>query len=365
MRARFMIYFIFIFQNIGVAQSIQPEVTHSWNSSKNSVNDLIRVLREYDLNHHIQQDYSITEEEYHHLQKIWWNLLKTTNVNGVMHDVNRICGNTIVINLICDLSNNLSWDDHLKKMKNESVMSYSLTLSRFDNPISLKLAHLTLIDLLQSGPKMFENDTFIISEEILSNAEKRMGFEARYRIEKWEKLINQLRINSNTNVAKEINDFFNDIISQQIDDQEDNKYDYWQSPIETLVRGTGDCEDFVMAKYVSLRLVGIPFEEILVSLVHYPKYNDTHAVLLLFPDKEMDPLVLDNVVFEYLGNIKSHILTLSHRMIKHDINPILGFNEEKFVSFRNGMDQKLIGTDPCNEYRQFGIAVRNSNRVLP
>ena len=208
---------------------------------------------------------------------------------------------------------------------------------------------------------------FFITADLVYSVSVKNNYVAEYDnvVIEWEQIINELKILSSTEVVEIINEFFNRTIYQQVDNKEEIEYDYWQSPIETLVKGSGDCEDFVMAKYVSLRLLGIPAEQLLISLIHYPEYNDTHAVLLFFPKVEIDPLVLDNVVFQHLGYMKSHLLTLSHRMIKHNIKPILGFNEEKFISFTNGMNQKVIGTDPCNEYRQFGIAVNNSNRVLP
>lgn len=364
-RSAFVIYIVLIFQVSLLSQSIQHLSNPSLKVCQDSVNYFIYLIRMYDLNHNIQNDYAITKEEYHHLQNVWRELLKTADINAVMKYVNRLCGNTFVVRLLCDLSNNVLWEDHLEKMENNSALGYSLTLSRFDSPYPLSLAHLTLVDLLQHGPKMFDNDTFLITKEILTAAEKRIGPEARLRLIEWEQIINELKTLSSTEVVKIINEFFNRIVHQQVDDKEEIEYDYWQSPIETLVKGSGDCEDFVMAKYVSLRLLGIPAEQLLISLIHYPEYNDTHAVLLFFPKEEEDPLVLDNVVFQHLGYMKSHLLTLSHRMIKHNIKPILGFNEEKFISFTNGMNQKVIGTDPCNEYRQFGIAVINSGRVLP
>ncbi|WP_237707120.1 transglutaminase-like cysteine peptidase [Pseudoalteromonas sp. BSi20652] len=33
--------------------------------------------------------------------------------------------------------------------------------------------------------------------------------------------------------------------------------DYWTTPLETLGRGLGDCEDYAIAKYISLRALGV------------------------------------------------------------------------------------------------------------
>jgi predicted transglutaminase-like cysteine proteinase len=364
-RSTYLFFSILIFQGILLSKSVPFDSTYSIKICQNSVSYFIQLMREYDLNYNVQDGYAITKKEYQHLHNIWQNLIKTREVEIVRRNVNRLFGDTFVIKLICDLSNNTVWESHFRKMKVGSTLEYSLTLSRFDSPLTLELAHMTLVDLLNHGPKMFDKDTFLITEEILTAAEKRMGSEARLRLKEWEQIINELKHHSSAEVIATINEYFNKTVSQEVDDRDEKEYDYWQSPIETLVKGSGDCEDFAMAKYVSLRLLGIPAEQLLIGLVHYPEYNDTHAVLLFFPKDDIDPLVLDNVVYQHLGYMNSHILTLSHRMIKHNITPIIGFNEEKFVSFTNDLNQKLIGTDPCNEYRQFGIAVNNSNRVLP
>lgn len=68
--------------------------------------------------------------------------------------------------------------------------------------------------------------------------------------------------------------------------------DEWQSPLTTLARGFGDCEDYAIAKYFALLRVGIPASH--MRLVVYKG----HAVLTILVGE--DWLVLDNR-FDQIG----------------------------------------------------------------
>lgn len=68
--------------------------------------------------------------------------------------------------------------------------------------------------------------------------------------------------------------------------------DHWASPAEFFDRGAGDCEDFVIAKYLSLRAVGWPDEALRFVAVHDRKNGDDHAILVAFHAGQV--LVLDS-----------------------------------------------------------------------
>lgn len=74
--------------------------------------------------------------------------------------------------------------------------------------------------------------------------------------------------------------------------------DYWASPDEFLSRGAGDCEDFVITKYISLRRLGIPDGRL--RLAHSRIYNREHGriephMVLLYRDTAGREWVLDNL----------------------------------------------------------------------
>lgn len=73
--------------------------------------------------------------------------------------------------------------------------------------------------------------------------------------------------------------------------------DYWSTPVEFFTRG-GDCEDFAIAKYASLRLLGVPEERLRIAIVHDKIKDMPHAILIVYA--ENGPLVLDNQVKDAL-----------------------------------------------------------------
>jgi len=83
------------------------------------------------------------------------------------------------------------------------------------------------------------------------------GENAEKRILAWRKLINDSRSLPVVDQLTQVNDFFN-----QMDFVDDMtlwaKEDYWATPIEFLGMQAGDCEDFTIAKYFTLRVLGVP-----------------------------------------------------------------------------------------------------------
>lgn len=69
------------------------------------------------------------------------------------------------------------------------------------------------------------------------------------------------------------------------------KSDYWATPIEFLSRG-GDCEDFAIAKYTALRMLGVSEDLMRIAIVHDKVKNIPHAVLIVYTEDGV--LILDN-----------------------------------------------------------------------
>jgi predicted transglutaminase-like cysteine proteinase len=68
--------------------------------------------------------------------------------------------------------------------------------------------------------------------------------------------------------------------------------DVWSSPLATLARGGGDCEDYAIAKYVALRLAGIAPDDLRIVVMHDTIHGDDHAVAAARLDGRW--LTLDN-----------------------------------------------------------------------
>lgn len=59
--------------------------------------------------------------------------------------------------------------------------------------------------------------------------------------------------------------------------------DYWATPIEFFTRG-GDCEDFAIAKMLSLKALGISEKQMRITIVQDLEKNIPHAVLIVYGD---------------------------------------------------------------------------------
>ena len=70
-----------------------------------------------------------------------------------------------------------------------------------------------------------------------------------------------------------------------------NKADYWATPSEFLENG-GDCEDFAIIKYLTLRQLGFTAKQMRIAMVYNVFSGTDHSLLLVEHDGEQ--YVLDN-----------------------------------------------------------------------
>lgn len=110
------------------------------------------------------------------------------------------------------------------------------------------------------------------------------------RMKKWGKVIQSLEGKSLKEKVAGVNDFMNSY--KFISDSKNwNKRDYWATPLEFMTYG-GDCEDYAIAKYVSLRALGVPGDQMRIAIVQDQILRVPHAVLVVYDGKKA--LILDN-----------------------------------------------------------------------
>lgn len=116
-----------------------------------------------------------------------------------------------------------------------------------------------------------------------------------------------------------INQFFNIRTIFQSDMETWGQADYWATPLETLMRGHGDCEDFAIAKYFSLLSIGVPEARLRMIYVRaqIDGSSQAHMVLGYYERPDAEPLILDN--------LNGLIEPASKRP---DLTPIFSFNGE-------------------------------------
>jgi len=180
------------------------------------------------------------------------------------------------------------------------------------NIVNSRLHGITLL-LLFIVPVVIAGSV-LIDEKILSYVEKEYGPVARNRLVSWDDLIQQNRDKSTQEKLDKVNDFFNQVrfIS---DDLHWKQKDYWATPVEFLSTNGGDCEDFTLAKYFTLRELGIPDKKLRMTYVKAIKLNQAHMVLSYFETPGSEPLILDNLVTD-----------IRKASLRRDLVPVYSFN---------------------------------------
>lgn len=155
--------------------------------------------------------------------------------------------------------------------------------------------------------------------QIIRLAEQRYGDLGRgkTRLQEWAALVDQGAGMSEQDQLRAVNAFFNRSL-QFIDDERNwRQVDYWATPVEALVKGAGDCEDYAIAKYLTLRRLGIANDKLRITYVKALRINQAHMVLTWYATPTSDPLVLDNLTPD--------IRPASQR---RDLLPVYAFNAE-------------------------------------
>ena len=154
------------------------------------------------------------------------------------------------------------------------------------------------------------------TDELLNKIKVKFGSNAQLRILTWKNHILFKKGKDELDKIYEVNNFFNRV-PYKTDLEHWGKSDYWATPIEMLGTNGGDCEDYVIAKYFSLRQLGIPDSKLRMMFVTALSVKQAHMVLAYYPEPNAIPLILDN--------INPRILPASKR---RDLRPVYSFNGE-------------------------------------
>lgn len=133
---------------------------------------------------------------------------------------------------------------------------------------------------------------------IVQRAEQLYGasWQGRERLNDWQRLLQEQAGASEAEQLEAVNRFFNLRLRFRDDIDLWRVSDYWATPVEALHLGAGDCEDFALAKYFSLRQLGVPSEKLRITYVKAVRLNQAHMVLTYYPHPMATPLVLDNLI---------------------------------------------------------------------
>lgn len=173
---------------------------------------------------------------------------------------------------------------------------------------------LLISTILAISTAVFTGEDFHLNRDLLKSIENKYGTESKLRLLAWEELIQGNKKSSDIVKIEKVNRFFNGMIFVNDIDLW-NMNDYWATPIEFLSRGAGDCEDFAIAKYFTLKAMGMPDEKLNIAYVKALQYNMPHIVLTYYKKPGAEPLVMDNLID-----------TIELASKRDDLMPIFSFN---------------------------------------
>ncbi|MDR3413922.1 MAG: transglutaminase-like cysteine peptidase [Formivibrio sp.] len=160
-------------------------------------------------------------------------------------------------------------------------------------------------------------------DRLQKTEQQRYGSVAAKLVKDWETTLSSALNLPEPDKLKRINEFFNRRVRYDTDWAVWGQEDYWATPLEFMGKGAGDCEDFVIAKYFSLRELGVAKEKLRLTYVR-AKIGDpsssitqAHMVLTYYLTPDAEPLVLDSLI--------SEIRPASRRP---DLTPVYSFNTD-------------------------------------
>jgi predicted transglutaminase-like cysteine proteinase len=119
-----------------------------------------------------------------------------------------------------------------------------------------------------------------------------------------------------------VNSFYNRRVVFREDAENWGQNDYWASPLESLNRGTGDCEDYAISKYATLVAMGMTHSKLRLVYVRAMVGGPggvavPHMVLAYYPSPGGEPLILDNLIHD-----------VRSASLRPDLAPVFSFNAE-------------------------------------
>lgn len=147
-----------------------------------------------------------------------------------------------------------------------------------------------------------------------------------------------------------VNEHFNRSIVYRDDLEVWGQVDYWASPLEMMQKGSGDCEDYAIAKYFTLHALGVPHRKLRLVYVRAALGGmvQPHMVLAYYAAPDSDPLVLDSLVPD--------IRPASRRP---DLTPVFSFNAE---GIWEGVGEATVRGQPGERLTRWGEVMRKARQ---
>ena len=157
----------------------------------------------------------------------------------------------------------------------------------------------------------------------MQTATKRFGAQGAAAVRDWQKALDETKSTKEKEKLQFVNAFLNGRLRFVDDMTTWGVEDYWATPLEMLGKGQGDCEDYAIIKYFSLKALGVPVAKLRLTYVKArigganSGVSQAHMVLAYYPEPDAEPLILDNLISE-----------LRPASRRPDLAPVFSFNTE-------------------------------------
>lgn len=174
-------------------------------------------------------------------------------------------------------------------------------------------------------------------ERVQSVFSQKYGAGALPILNGWLGMVDGLKDSKSDEKTKRTNEYINRKVVWSDDQKIWGQPDYWATPLETLGKLTGDCEDFAIIKYYTLISEGVPISKLRLVYVKAKNGNtptggvadQAHMVLAYYPSPDSEPMIMDNLITE--------IRPASRRP---DLEPVFSFNSEGVYSGATSKDDQ-------------------------
>lgn len=99
--------------------------------------------------------------------------------------------------------------------------------------------------------------------------------------DKWLSQFDHMKAQPLEHKVKSVDSAIDELLTYTADKDLYGVIEYWATPLETLTRGKGDCEDFSTLKYYTLRYLGVPASKMFLTALDAPENYQDHSNLMV------------------------------------------------------------------------------------
>jgi predicted transglutaminase-like cysteine proteinase len=177
---------------------------------------------------------------------------------------------------------------------------------------------------------LLSSPEYSIAKVFLDKIEKEYGPFAVRRAIALVQMMNEVKDADEMEKMEKVNDFFNQ--TPYASDKETwGVSDYWATRYEFIGKDRGDCEDYVIAKYFTLKDLGVPTSKLFMTYAKSLRFKTAHMVLTYYATPRSVPLVLDNYNYKILPATQ-----------RDDLVPIYSFSGDELFNAKQAQIGKMV-----------------------